>query len=287
MRYLLYTITFLILASACTERMDVTVDSTYTRLTVEGKVTTDKLNHFVILSESSDVFFNETAVRVTNAQVQISDGETIYNYTETAPGYYESDLEFSGTPGTTYQLKISNVDIDKNGTTEEYLARETMPEFHAVDSIKMHFDPDYDNFDDDEGEFWLASVFLTDDATTEDYYGFASRINNRLVHDTITEVLITEDTYFNGKNSKGVDVSEFNQSEADQVVRINDEITLETYAITEEYHDFIEEFQEMDEDQSPMFSGPPANISTNLSNGAIGYFAVYAITRTTTIVKDE
>ena len=42
----------------------------------------------------------------------------------------------------------------------------------------------------------------------------------------------------------------------------------------------------MDEGQS-MFSGPPGNVATNISNGAIGFFAVYAITRTSVIHKIE
>jgi hypothetical protein len=36
-----------------------------------------------------------------------------------------------------------------------------------------------------------------------------------------------------------------------------------------------------------MFSGLPGNIATNISNGAIGFFAVYSITRTSIIHKTE
>ncbi len=36
----------------------------------------------------------------------------------------------------------------------------------------------------------------------------------------------------------------------------------------------------------PMFSGPPANVRTNINNDAVGYFASYPSVFTSTVVKD-
>jgi hypothetical protein len=96
--------------------------------------------------------------------------------------------------------------------------------------------------------------------------------------------LVQKDTYFNGETTKGTDVGEFNQLKPDEILQDQDVITLETYAITEEYYDFVNQLQEMDEGQN-MFSGPPGNIESNISGGAIGFFAVYSITRTSVIHK--
>jgi hypothetical protein len=289
MRYL-YIIAVILSIAACTEEMNVDLDSGETRLSVEASVTSDLKKHLVKLKESSDVFYAEEAIVVTNATITVNDGSNTYAYTEKEPGYYESDIEFAGQAGKTYALSIGNVDINKDGTLEEYLARSTMKQAYAVDSVKLHFDPDYDtngdDDDEDDGEFWLLSLFMKDDINTEDYYGFASQINGVVVDDTITEVLVEKDTYFNGEQTKGVDVGEFNQSKSDEVLTNLDKVTLETYAITKEYYDFVSQLQEMDEGQS-MFSGPPGNITTNISNGAIGFFAVYSIPRTSVIHKTE
>ncbi|MDQ2178385.1 DUF4249 domain-containing protein [Marinifilum sp. D714] len=279
---------FTIIFSSCTEEINVDVDSGETRLSVEAAVTSDLTKHHVILKETSDVFFNQDAIPVRSAKITVTDGNTIYNYQETKPGYYESEDAFAGKPGNTYSLSITNVDVNKDGTLEEYLASSTMKPTYLIDSIKMHFDPDYESYDEDvdKGPFWLVSLYMKDDIKTEDYYGFACRINDVMVHDTITEILVQKDTYFNGETSKGVDVGEFNQEKPDEILKDNDIITLETYAISEEYYDFVSQLQELDEGQN-MFSGPPGNITSNISNGAIGFFAVYSITRTNIVHRDN
>ncbi|WP_320018142.1 DUF4249 domain-containing protein [Labilibaculum manganireducens] len=287
MKRIIYLITSILILSSCTEKMDVELDSSSTRLCVEAKITNDFKKHFVKLSESSDVFFNKEAIPVTKANIKVSDGTSNYLYEETSQGYYESVTKFSGMPGTTYSLSISDVDIDQNGEKEIYQAQSVMPFPYDVDSIKMNYDKRYMNDDGDRKAYWLLSLYLQDDIETENYYGFACQINNKLVHDTITEVVIAEDTFFNGGDSKGVDVGFFDQEKPDEIIYDNDKITLETYAMTEDYFDFVNEFQTMDQTQTPMFSGPPANIRSNISNDAVGFFAVYAITRNSITVNIE
>lgn len=265
--------------------MNVELDSTYTRLSVEAKVTNDFKKHFVKLSESSDVFYNQKAIPVTNATIKVSDGTSDFMYEETSPGFYESSNEFSGIPGKTYFLSVSNIDIDHDGETENYEARSFMPFPHKIDSIEMNYDEKHIDEEGDKKEYWLLSLYLKDNIESEDYYGFACQINNVLVHDTITEVVIAEDTFFNGENSKGVEVGFFDQEKPDEIIHANDLITLETYAMTEDYFDFVNELQFMDMEQIPLFSGPPANIRSNITNGAVGYFAVYSITRSSITVK--
>ena len=286
----IYLLAVSLLLVCCTEEISVDVDSGETRLSVEATLTSDLKKHFVILKESSDVFYNQDALPVKNASISVNNGSTSYNYQEREPGFYESEIEFAGEPGKTYSLSITNVDINKDGTMEEYVANSTMKQPYKVDYIEMNFDPDYESErgsdDDDNGAFWLVSLYMQDNIETEDYYGFACRINDVLVHDTITEVLVQEDTYFNGEKTKGSNVGEFNQYKPDEILQNMDKITLETYAIDEGYYDFVNQLQEMDEGQS-MFSGPPGNITSNITNDAIGYFAVYSITRTSVIHKTE
>lgn len=289
MKYIYYIVIILFIVS-CTEEIDVKLDSGETRLSVEANVTSDFKKHSVILKESSDVFYSQEAIAVSNAIVMVNDGTDTYEYSEKEPGYYESNIEFAGQAGKTYSLSINNVDINKDGTNEEYVANATMKQAYVVDSVQLHFDPDYesdrDRDDDNEGEFWLLSLFMKDNIETDDFYGFACQVNDVIVHDTITELLVQKDTYFNGELTKGADVGELDQSKPDEVLNHLDKVTLETYAITKEYYNFVNQFQEMDEGQS-MFSGPPGNITTNISNNAIGFFAVYSITRTSVIHKTE
>lgn len=271
---------------SCTEKMNIDLKSTDPILTVEGSVTSDLKNHKVILKESSDVYNKDQSNRISNAVVTVSDGTKIFSYSEVQPGYYESDLKFAGQPGKTYTLSIDNVDINKDGKTEKYKASSYMRDPYVIDKIKLHFDPDYEAKDDEEGEFWLVKLFLQDNPKTKDYYAFACRKNNILVHDTITEIIVQKDTYFNGSQTKGVNVGELNQSKSDEILKDKDVITLETYAIGKDYYYFIDQFQKMSEDRS-MFSGPPGNIKTNISNGGIGFFSAYSITRTSIVYNKK
>lgn len=277
MKTILYSLLLLFSLVSCTEKMDVKLDSTYTRLVVEGKVTTDFQKHFVKLSESSDVFFNQQAPAVTKAGVSLTDGVQTFFLKETRKGYYETTEAFSGIPGKTYHLSISNVDIDKDGKMEEYNASSFLTPPHTIDSVKMFYD---DNYYGDK--YWLLGLYLKDQKGRDDYYGFACRVNNVLVHDTITEVNSTDDRYFDGNNFNGFEVGLFDQEKQDEILHNNDEITLEVYAFNKEYHDYLFELQSIASRQNPLTSGVPANIRSNVSNGAIGFFTAYSISRAKT-----
>ncbi len=279
----LYVMSVALLVMACTEEMDIKLDSIETRLVVEASVTSDLKKHVVILKESSDVFYELAAIPVSHAIVSVANGDLVYEYTEKEPGYYESNVMFAGESGKTYSLSIKNVDINGDGINEEYQATSLMREAYNVDSISLHFDPNYGFGHGDSGEeTWLLSLYMEDNVDVEDYYGFACRVNDTMVHDTITELVVYEDTYFNGDVIEGVYVAKFDQSKPSEVLKDLDTVTLETYAITKEYYDFVVQLQEMAKGQFA-FSGPPGNISTNISNDAIGFFAVYAITRTSLV----
>ncbi len=48
-------------------------------------------------------------------------------------------------------------------------------------------------------------------------------------------------------------------------------------SITQEYAEFIWELQEETGMSLPLFSGPPANIKSNVDHGAIGFFTAYSV----------
>ena len=54
--------------------------------------------------------------------------------------------------------------------------------------------------------------------------------------------------------------------------------------ITKEYFDFINQVQQAGFNL-PFFSGPPANVQGNVTNGGIGFFAAYSNSFATAIVR--
>ena len=75
---LLIVALYLIASNSCTERIDIELESTFTRLVVYGEITTDTAIHAVRLTKTTDYYYNQPAPEVSDALVSISDGSSIY-----------------------------------------------------------------------------------------------------------------------------------------------------------------------------------------------------------------
>ncbi len=265
----------------CTERIEINLDSTYSRLVVEGQVTSDTTAHWVRLSETSDYFYNQVAPAVTGAQVSLDDGVSVHMLTESAtlPGRYHTSPDYHGIPGRTYTLRIGNVDIDKDGEPEDYSAASMMNPVNPIDSIKIEwFDTFFSGY---QVRIWAW------DSPQPDWYAFKVRKNGILLTDTLYEVIVQSDEFFNGNYTYGIPSQFLSTDKPDEVVEVGDTITFEINGITEEYYKYVIEAQSQVFTQTPLFSGPPANIRTNFNNGAIGFFEAYSVNYSSTIATAD
>ena len=64
-----------------------------------------------------------------------------------------------------------------------------------------------------------------------------------------------------------------------------DTVTVELNNMGKEYFGFLQEAQAELRGSNPLFSGPPANVKGNISNGAIGFFAAYSVSRASATVS--
>jgi len=268
----------IVLLTYCTERINIDLPSTYTRLVVEGYFTTDTMAHTVKLSRSADYFYNKPLEPVSGALVTIADGNITYLLKEDpdSAGLYKTEPDVFAVQGHTYTLHISNVDINGDGTAEEYSATGPVHYLGYPDSIQI---VEREMF---YTKVWEIRLFATDPAETRDYYMFRVYKNGTLLQDTLNEVFLLDDEYFNGVYSMGVPVQYLVARKQDEVPKPGDRITLEIANITKEYFFFINQVIDMSRGSGP-FSGQPANVSTNLTNGAMGFFATYPVRRVSRI----
>ena len=265
----------------CTERIEIDLDSTYTRLVVEGNVTSDTTVHWIRLSETGDYFYNQVAPAVAGASVSIDDGVTVHvlRESDTLPGWYSTSPDYHGVPGRTYTLRIANVDIDKDGEPEDYSAASTMNPVNPLDSIKIEwFDTFFTGY---QVRIWAW------DPPRPDWYAFKIRKNGILLTDTLYEMIVQSDEFFNGNYTYGIPSQFLSTDKPDEVVEVGDTITFEINGITEEYYNYVIEAQSQVFTQTPLFSGPPANIRTNIDNGAIGFFEAYSVNYSSTIATED
>jgi hypothetical protein len=271
-------ITAIILLTGCTERIDIDLGTTYTRFVVDGVITTDTMKHNVKLSKSIDYYSETNVPAVSNATVTINDGfETIQlDENDTVPGLYETPEDYFGVPGRTYNL---NIELQEpiNGQTS-YSASSKLNPVTTIDSIDVVYK--------EEWEAWELQIFAWDPVSVN-YYMFDVYKNDTLLTDTLNEVGISDDKYFNGNFTYGAPVYYFIKEYPEEVVRPGDKIRLRMSGITEEYYNFVVDvMNETFEYRNPLFSGPPANISTNISNGGMGFFTAYAVSYASMVYEE-
>lgn len=270
---------------SCTEDINMPLDSTYTRLVVDGSITTDTMKHRVRLTRSSDALSKQPFQGVSNATVKISDGITEFPLHENIinRGTYETDSTVYGVPGRTYTLMISNIDINNDGVFEEYTAQSTIKKMNPIDSIQIEYD---NRIADYSG--WIINLFAQEIGGGRNFYLMKAYKNNVLLTDSTYEYnYMSDNTGFNGGYYDGFPVYMLQKSKIDERVHNGDVITLEMDGINEDYFNFITDFIQEYNPKIPIFSGPSANISTNIEpkDKAVGFFAAYSVARCSKVVN--
>jgi len=279
-RYLLRLFMALLLASACTERIDIELDSTHKRLVVEGAVTSDSIRHFVLLSLTSDYFSNQPAPILDNAVVELSFGDETIKFIENTelPGKYESPEAFRGVPGTTYRLLISQIDVNEDGEEERYQATSTMPGGSEIEKVELR----YYSTPVLSGHTVLLYAYYPE--YQRNWFGFKLIKNSDVLTDSLTKYSVLSDDLFDTGYFPGLPVGFLSDDSPRETVHSGDTLTLEMDCIEEAYYNFVTEAQLEIAGSYPLFSGPPANVVSNIDNGAQGYFAAYSILRFAVIV---
>jgi hypothetical protein len=108
--------------------------------------------------------------------------------------------------------------------------------------------------------------------------------NGKLLTDTITKKVVSEDKFFNGSYMNGVPVMYINNDHPWETIYPGDTIMLQMSGITKEYFEFINEVKQSGFN-IPFFSGPPANVNGNVNNGGVGFFAAYSNSFAKAVVK--
>ena len=265
---LIKLIFFTIIFTGCTEKIDLELDESYARLVVDGEVTNEKKAHQVKLSMTSSFLGETHDPPVTGANITISSATTTFNLQESQsePGLYFTNPDIQGIPGELYQLDIE-LPVEVNGQ-KHYSASSMMFPVAPIDSIGLKYD--------DRWDVWEVQCYALDPPTI-DFYMFEILKNSIMVNDTLSDKMVVADKLYNGQYTNGIGVGWLDPEKPNEQLHNGDTVTLRMSGITEEYAYFIWEVQRESGYQNPMFGGPPANVTGNISDGAIGFFAAYSV----------
>lgn len=277
--------------ASCTELIEVDLGSMDPVLVVDAEWTTDTAVHFVKLSRSCDYYDSEVdkiAVSGAKVYVQGEDGR-IYDFLEDSiPGWYMSEPDVYGQIGKTYYLHIE-ADADLDGEMELYEAAGTMPYVPPVDSVRPRYGMGLPPFyvPDPSRLGWNILVYAQDPPTQE-FYGFSFALNGRTYFDSITDIFCFPDIFTSGIYLDGVPIYFFADKPSDSTrvpsLDAGDSVTLILYSFTSEYNQYISDVNEAVSTEIPVFSAAPSNVRGNISNGAFGCFAVYAVARNSCLI---
>lgn len=270
----------ILVTGSCTEVIDIELDSTFKRLVVYGVITNDSVKHEVHLSSSSDYFSNQPSPKLSGALVELEfdDHRIRLLENDSIPGLYHTPEAFRGVPETRYKLFISEVDVDMDGNTESYQAESTMPAVPLLDSISL---------------LYFRSPFISgyqilmyaNDRVERDWYSFKIWKNQQPLTTRLSDYFVQTDDFFNGTYIFGLPVGFLSDDDPEEAVVPGDTVLFELNSIGEEYYNFITDAQLEIAGNNPLFSGPSANVRSNLDNGAKGVFSAYSINRVSLVVE--
>lgn len=266
--------------SSCEADIDIRTDDGEQHLVIYGYITNEAKQHGVKISRSVGFFANEQPAGVRNAVVTISSDDQHFVLTESAsePGLYQTAADAYGVAGKTYTLDVS---VDG----QAYRAVSFLPAIVDMDTIVLRPSVAFK----DAMEIALFTPPLPE---TSGYYSFHFYNGDVALTDSLLQFSTVNTEYIDG--SKGIDgmmCRLFIGDDRDDLIPGNI-ITMRIDAITKEYYEHIADAQAEAGGSMPIFSGPAANIVTNIqklspanATPVAGFFTAYSSNSKSTVVE--
>ncbi|MDR3141544.1 MAG: DUF4249 domain-containing protein [Tannerellaceae bacterium] len=271
---------------SCTARIDIHTEASAPRLVIYGSISTDTMQHSIKITRSSGYFSTSKPEGISHAAVSIRTDKETFTLQEssTEAGLYQTGSSVFGAEGETYRLSVA-LDFDEDGRQEAYEAVSYMPGTPRIDSIGFRPSP----LSDDYLEVLVWGHMPEADGN---YLSFHLYRNHKIVNDSLQGFLMTDDMYMDKKEIAGVSCFYLNQEEEQNILREGDIITVRIDGITKEYAAFINAAQRELWGSDPVFSGPPANVQTNIISKSpsesilvSGFFTAFSGSKQTTVYR--
>jgi hypothetical protein len=285
-----FFILFVLFAMSCTERIDIRTQDAQSRIAIYGYITSDTTTHSIQITRSAGFFSAETPVNVSDASVTITDcqGE-VFKLAEhdTIPGLYLTKPNVYAQEGRTYKLDVHLAD----GAHYQAEAYMQTTENRNIDSIDLKVSTL-------SGCLVEVLLYASDDADTKTFYSVFVSINDSILNSNIRNFMVMDNGMLKTGNLDGTlvyflsqrPISEHNRR--NEIIKKDDVITLNINAISGEYARFISNVQSEVSASIPIFSGPPADVPSNIksptnSPPALGFFTAFPKRYMQTVVKEE
>ena len=261
-----------LIATACTEKINIDLnEGENNRLVVAGEITNEPGPHSVRLTRSTSYFYNQPAPVELGAKVTISDGvQTLVLLDDDNDGTYWTDSTACGVPGRTYTLDIQLA----NGET--YTASDYMPIPNRFDTIYYEYTNEEYGLTLPQYHYFFYATF-TEQKGVDDCYLIYVYFNDSCYNSKFEDIKWA----FAGSMYDGCGLFEDVQicdANEDSIPK-KPEARFDLFSVSTEYHRFIKDISDETFGNATILQGPPANIYSNISNGALGFFCAKSTTQ--------
>jgi hypothetical protein len=268
MKNLLSLIVVAIVFWSCDEPVHLDVNQAEPQLIIEGQVTNVTGHQYVKITRSAGFYDSGKTPRVIDATVLVRDDvgnefSFIHNPGNQADsaGYYLPQTPFVGEIGRTYKLEAT---VDG----QLYEATDRLFYVTPIDSLAYRLDEEEQEDPEVYGKFYEVMIYAKEPQETKDYYLFKFFRNDSLKTDFDTDIYFTDDETL-GENIDGVSSPIY--------FAPGDRARCEIYSISRDAFVFYSDLQSLLNNDGGLFSQPPSNSRSNISNGALGFFQTSAL----------
>ena len=254
--WLILTVVF----SSCQKVINIDLNSAAPQLVVEGNISDQPGPYTVKLSQTVNFSDDNVFPAASGAQVIVSDNagnsETL---SEITPGNYTTSV-LQGTAGRTYNMSITF-------KGKNYTATSTMPFAVKIDTITV----DTSSHGGFGGGFGKTksikiSAQFKDTAGIANYYRLVETVNGIQKNN----IYIVSDYLQDGA------VISRNVSTRDTTIHSGDAVTVSLQSIDKNVYEYFRTLNLLIGPAGAQ-SASPANPTSNINNGALGYFSAYAV----------
>ena len=267
-----HLIILLLILTSCEEKIDWNFNNdNYNFIIVDGIITNKRKFHIIKITKPTKNL-NDSSQAVSEAIVSVSDGNTIYYFTEEPKltGIYKPDTTFIGVINKIYTLNIKYQDKEFTAQAQMQPVTPLEPLIYSLDSVKNLFHITY-----------IVSDF-------NPYESAMYEINIHWSH--LPEY---QDSSFTATHAKiycytlsTLDINQIFKPAKEIIYFPKGAIIEETkYSLTTEHAKFIRSLLYETEWSGGYFDTEHGNIYTNLSEGAFGFFGACTVTSLTLTVK--
>ena len=254
-----------LMVCSCKKVVTLKLNTVPAQIVIEGEITNLPGPYTVSISQTVGFYEDNTFPPVSGASVIISDNTNgmTDSLTELTPGTgIYSTFYMVGIPGDTYTLSVTS-------QQKNYTATSTMPMSVPLDSISFSQLSGFGNKQID------AIANFQDPAGVKNYYQFVEFVNG---------AQITKDIFvFSDRLSDGRYINETLYNDTTYLFQ-GDEVKVNMYCIDENVYNYF--YQLIQSGGTGAFSttASPANPTSNISNGSLGYFSAHTVSSKEAVV---